>query len=284
MAPFGLVTASVSLLAKSFNVFTCTSTLARVVHTSFRNPVKCLSTQVSGPPKRPLNGYMRYVMQQKPSVVSQNPEIKLIEVVRKIAHEWRLMSPEQKRPFEDAYLREKEVFKVNLQKYQAQLTPQQIEQQAIEKRQRMAKRKAIRKKREANSMGKPKRPRSAFNIFMSEHFEEARGADTQTKLKTLLNDWSSLFSHQKQVYAQLAEDDKIRYKNEMKSWEDHMVEIGREDLIRDKTWKKKAAEAKKAKKVKKAAAKTPKVAKAKSKTTKKTKKSTVKVVKKTKKT
>lgn len=38
-----------------------------------------------------------------------------------------------------------------------------------------------------------------------------------------------------QVYTQLAEDDKIRYKNEMKSWEDHMVEIGREDVIREQT-------------------------------------------------
>lgn len=52
-----------------------------------------------------------------------------------------------------------------------------------------------------------------------------------------------------QVYTQLAEDDKIRYKNEMKSWEDHMVEIGREDLIRERTLstkKKPAAKAKKA--------------------------------------
>ena len=38
-----------------------------------------------------------------------------------------------------------------------------------------------------------------------------------------------------QVYTQLAEDDKIRYKNEIKSWEDHMMEIGREDLIREQT-------------------------------------------------
>ena len=34
---------------------------------------------------------------------------------------------------------------------------------------------------------------------------------------------------------QLAEDDKIRYKNEIKSWEEHMLEIGREDLLREIT-------------------------------------------------
>lgn len=64
-----------------------------------------------------------------------------------------------------------------------------------------------------------------------------------------------------QVYVQLAEDDKVRYKNEIKSWEEHMSEIGRQDLIREQTRsakrksvaKKKGAKAAKAKVVKKTA-------------------------------
>ncbi|XP_077359178.1 transcription factor A, mitochondrial isoform X2 [Festucalex cinctus] len=272
--------------------------IRRVVHAAYGSPVKCLSTQTSGPPKKPLNGYMRYVLQQKPVVVSWNPEIKLIDAIRKIAHEWRLMSPEQKRPFEDAYLREKETFTMELQRYQAQLTPAQVEQQALEKRRRMAKRKAIRKKREATNMGKPKRPRTPFNIFMSEHFVEAKGANVSAKMKSLQDDWRNLFSNQKQIYTQLAEDDKIRYKNEMESWEDNMMEIGRQDLLRDKTLssqkkkaaeadkakKKKAPETKKAKKKTTATAKKKVVAKAKSRTVKKKAKSiVVKAAKKTKK-
>lgn len=35
-----------------------------------------------------------------------------------------------------------------------------------------------------------------------------------------------------QVYIQLANDDKIRYYNEMKSWEEQMLEVGRNDLLR----------------------------------------------------
>lgn len=38
---------------------------------------------------------------------------------------------------------------------------------------------AVRSIQELTSLGKPKRPRSPFNIFMSEHFEEARGSSTQ---------------------------------------------------------------------------------------------------------
>lgn len=43
---------------------------------------------------------------------------------------------------------------MDLQHYQAQLTPAQIQQQALEKKQKMAKRKAIRKKRVRRETGK----------------------------------------------------------------------------------------------------------------------------------
>lgn len=33
---------------------------------------------------------------------------------------------------------------------------------------------------------------------------------------------------------QLSEDDMVRYRNEIKAWEEQMVEIGREDLVRRK--------------------------------------------------
>ncbi|XP_031729778.1 transcription factor A, mitochondrial [Anarrhichthys ocellatus] len=294
MAPFSLVTASVSWLAKSFSVFSSTSTLARctsVLPAAYVNPVRCLTSQASGPPKRPLNGYLRYVLQQQPVITRHNPEIKSVDIIRRIAQQWRTMSPEQKQPFQEASLQAREQFKVDLQHYQAQLTPAQVQQQALEKRQRMAKRKAIRKKRELTNLGKPKRPRSPFNIFMSEHFVEARGTTTQAKMKSLLEDWKNLFGHQKQVYMQLAEDDKIRYKNEMKSWEDHMMEIGREDLIREQTLstKKKPAAKRLAAKTgpNKAKAKAVKKATAtgKSKTSRKTaKSSSVKTARTTKKT
>lgn len=40
---------------------------------------------------------------------------------------------------------------------------------------------------------------------------------------------------------QLAEDDKVRYKNEMKAWEEHMTELGRQDLVRRKESRRKKA-------------------------------------------
>ena len=52
----------------------------------------------------------------------------------------------------------------------------------------------------------------------------------QVKLKAINENWKNLSNSQKQVYIQLAKDDRIRYYNEMRSWEDQMMEVGRKIL------------------------------------------------------
>ena len=52
----------------------------------------------------------------------------------------------------------------------------------------------------------------------------------QVKLKAINENWKNLSNSQKQVYIQLAKDDRIRYYNEMKSWEEQMMEVGRKIL------------------------------------------------------
>ncbi|KAM9462228.1 transcription factor A, mitochondrial [Clarias gariepinus] len=244
MAPFNFVTVGANLLARSLGLFSSAVT----VRCSCVAPALKHFSTTAGPPKRPLTAYMRYVKEQQPIVVRQNPEVKIVDIVRKIAQQWRTLTPEEKRPFEEASMAAREQYKVDKKAYQDQLTPAQSAAIAEEKRQKMAKRKAIRKKRELNSLGKPKRPRSAFNIFMAEHFEEAKGSSMTGKMKSLFDDWKSLSLSQKQIYMQLAEDDKVRYKNEIKTWEEHMVELGREDLVRRRESRRKKAATKSGKK------------------------------------
>ncbi|XP_039627527.1 transcription factor A, mitochondrial isoform X2 [Polypterus senegalus] len=190
------------------------------------------STSSLNPPKRPLTGYLRYAMQKQPILLKQYPALRIVEITKKIAQEWRGMTPDQKKPFLEAASLAREKYKQDIEKFNAQLTPAQAAAFKEEKRQKRVKRKLMRRKRELTVLGKPKRPRSAFNIFMAEHFVEAKGVSLQEKMKGLFNEWVRLNSSQKQGYMRLAEDDKIRYKNEIKSWEDHMIRIGREDLVR----------------------------------------------------
>ncbi|KAG7462928.1 hypothetical protein MATL_G00189900 [Megalops atlanticus] len=196
--------------------------------------VKNLSTTSDGPPRRPPTGYIRFMTQQHPVISKQYPDMKLVDITRKIAQQWKALTPAQKLPFEQAASAAREQYKADMIKYQSQLTPVQSAALKQEKQQKRAKRKVIKKKRELTMLGKPKRCRSAFNIFMAEHFEEAKGATMQGKMKSLMDDWQKLQDSYKKIYMQLAEDDKVRYENEMKSWEEHMREIGREDLIRRK--------------------------------------------------
>ena len=77
--------------------------------------------------------------------------------------------------------------------------------------------KAFIEKRELTMLGKPKRPRSTYNIFIAEHFQEPKDGTSQVKLKTVSENWKNLSSSLKQVYTQLAKDEKVRYCNEMKS-------------------------------------------------------------------
>ncbi|XP_067908583.1 transcription factor A, mitochondrial [Heterodontus francisci] len=186
------------------------------------------------PPKRPLNAYLRYVVEQHQILFKQNPDVKVAEKTKWIAQAWRQLTPDQKQPYEIAANDEKLKYKVQLAAFKAKLTPAQLASLKEEKRQKLAKRRTMRKKRKLTMLGKPKRPRTAFNIFMAENFDEAKGATSQAKLKNLQDEWHRLSDPQKQVYTQLAEDDKIRYQNEIRSWEEQMIETGHEDVIRVK--------------------------------------------------
>ncbi|NXT93136.1 TFAM factor, partial [Anhinga rufa] len=195
-------------------------------------------------PKRPLTAYFRFMKENHPAFRQRNPEMSNVELVKKIAGAWKELPASQKQVYEEARKTDWQRYEEQLAAYKAQLTPAQAVALKEERKKRLAKRRSFRAKRELTVLGKPKRPRSSFNIFVSENFQESEGLTPVAKLKQLFDTWQKLSSSQKQPYLQLAEDDKVRYENEMKSWEAKMVELGREDLIRSKNQrpKKKTAE------------------------------------------
>ncbi|NXA20789.1 TFAM factor, partial [Ibidorhyncha struthersii] len=183
-------------------------------------------------PKRPLTAYFRFLKENRSAFRQKNPEMSNTELVKKIAGAWKDLPASQKQVYEEARKTDWQRYAEQLATYKAKLTPAQAAALKEERRKRLAKRRSFRAKREMTVLGKPKRPRSGFNIFVSENFQESEGISPAAKLKQLFDVWRKLSSSQKQPYLQLAEDDKVRYENEMKSWEAKMVELGREDLIR----------------------------------------------------
>ncbi|XP_037661179.1 transcription factor A, mitochondrial isoform X2 [Choloepus didactylus] len=192
------------------------------------------SSTLDSYPKKPLTSYIRFSKEQLPIFKAQNPDAKNSDLVKKIAQLWRELPDAEKKIYEDAYRTDWQAYKEEINRIQDRLTPSQIVSLEKEIMQKRLKKKALIKKRELTMLGKPKRPRSAYNIFISESFQESKENSSQAKLKTVNENWKNLSGSQKQVYIQLAKDDKIRYDNEMKSWEEQMIEVGRNDLIRRK--------------------------------------------------
>uniref|UniRef100_A0A9L0JXB3 Transcription factor A, mitochondrial n=1 Tax=Equus asinus TaxID=9793 RepID=A0A9L0JXB3_EQUAS len=169
---------------------------------SFAYMPRWFSSALGSYPKKPMTSYVRFSKEQLPIFRAQNPDAKNSELIKKIAQVWRELPDSEKKIYEDAYRADWQAYKEEINRLQEQLTPSQMVSLEKEITQKRLKKKALIKKR--------------------------------VKLKTVNENWKNLSSSQKQVYIQLANDDKIRYYNEMKSWEEQMIEVGRNDLIRRK--------------------------------------------------
>uniref|UniRef100_A0A8C9AUT1 Transcription factor A, mitochondrial n=1 Tax=Prolemur simus TaxID=1328070 RepID=A0A8C9AUT1_PROSS len=167
---------------------------------SFVYVPKWFSSALASYPKKPMTSYLRFSKEQLPIYKARNPDAKNTELIKKIAEVWRDLPDSEKKIYEDAYRADWEAYKEEVNRIQEQLTPSQVLSLEKEIMQKRLKKKSLIKKR--------------------------------AKLKSINENWKNLSSSEKQVYFQLAKDDKIRYHNEIKSWEEQMIEVGRADLVR----------------------------------------------------
>nr|KAF6459342.1 transcription factor A, mitochondrial [Rousettus aegyptiacus] len=148
---------------------------------SFAYIPRWFSSTLSSYPKKPMTSYVRFSKEQLPIFKAQNPDAKNSELIKKIAELWRELPESEKKVYEDAYKADWQAYKEEINRIQEQLTPSQMVSLEKEIMQKRLKKKAIIKKRELTMLGKPKRPRSAYNIFISERFQEAKDGTSQVK-------------------------------------------------------------------------------------------------------
>ncbi|XP_064344239.1 transcription factor A, mitochondrial isoform X2 [Camelus dromedarius] len=165
---------------------------------SFAYVPRWYSSNLTGYPKKPMTSYVRFSKEQLPLFKAQNPDAKNSELIKKIAELWRELPDSEKKIYEDAYRADWQAYKEEINRIQEQLTPSQVVLLEKEIMQKRLKKKALIKKRELTMLGKPKRPRSAYNIFIAERFQEAKDGTSQVKLKTVNENWKNLSSSQKQ--------------------------------------------------------------------------------------
>ncbi|EHB10078.1 Transcription factor A, mitochondrial [Heterocephalus glaber] len=174
---------------------------------------KWFSSTLNGYPKKPVNSYIRFTREKMNILRAQYPELKVTELAKRLGEQWKELSDAEKKMYEDAYKEEWKAYREEVNRIHEVLTPAERKSLVESRAQRFFKGERVIKKKELLMLGKPKRARTAYNIFLSEYLPTCEGATIQ-------------------VYEHLAKDDKIRYANEIRSWEERMIEDGRSDLVR----------------------------------------------------
>ncbi|XP_069705381.1 transcription factor A, mitochondrial-like isoform X2 [Periplaneta americana] len=119
-------------------------------------------------PKKPLTPYFRFMAQIRPNLLHKNPHTKPTDIIKLVAQEWEKTDMTLRQKLEAEYKREMVDFVSANVKYEQSLTNEQREE--IKKAKVViAHSKEKRKlKKKMKELGKPKRPASAFLLFLSE--------------------------------------------------------------------------------------------------------------------
>nr|XP_054099017.1 transcription factor A, mitochondrial isoform X2 [Callithrix jacchus] len=180
----------------------CTGCGSRLSYpVSFVYSPKWFSSVVARYPKKPVSSYIRFSQEQLPIFRAQNPDVKTTELIRRIAERWRELPESEKKIYEDAYRAAWVVYKEEVNRIEAKLTPCEIMSLKKEVINKNLKRKLVLKKRELALLGKPKKARTAYNIYVAECFQEAKEGTPQKKLKTVVENWKNLSSSEKKAHS-----------------------------------------------------------------------------------
>ena len=150
-------------------------------------------------PKRPLNAYMMFSIQQRANILENNPDAKLGDVAKAVSRHWKDLSPERVAAY-------KRTSQLGAQKY----------------RNRMA---AYNKRAPSQEMLfkiygiKPRGPRSSYNFFVKTNYSTAmRVAPAKSfgeLIRTLANMWAQMPENTKRVYVVHAKADRTRWETDM---------------------------------------------------------------------
>lgn len=156
-------------------------------------------------PKRGKSAYIFFGMEMRPKIKEQNPGIAVTEVSVKLGELWKKITPNRKKKFEklaDAdkvrYIEEMKVYKPDAKMFKQG----------------------------------PKRNLTAFFHFCAEKRQEVKSEHPEYKASEVARQlgrmWREDFSdtESRQVWIDMASNDKLRYENEKKAWlEEHPEEV-----------------------------------------------------------
>jgi len=147
-------------------------------------------------PKKPLSAYFLFSQAERLKVKGENPEFSVIDVAKEIGRRWATVDPLLKATYEKKYQEAKELYDIEMGPYKTQ-----------------------KKKKDPKA---PKQPMSAYFIFSAEQRSKVKDENPSLSFteiaKELGRRWGDLNPSEKQKYQARADQERVKYENNMNSY------------------------------------------------------------------
>ncbi|GMQ01219.1 hypothetical protein CsSME_00047927 [Camellia sinensis var. sinensis] len=187
--------------------------------------------------KRPSPPYILWCKDQWNEIKKANPEAEFKETSIILGTKWKMVSAEEKKPYEEKYQAEKEAYLMVvgnekreneamklLEEEQKQRTAMELLDQYLQFKQE-AEKDNKKTKKEKDPL-KPKQPMSAFFVFTNER-RAALLAESKSVLevaKITGEEWKNMTEKQKKPYEKIAKQNKEKYLEEMEAYKQRKEE------------------------------------------------------------
>lgn len=157
-------------------------------------------------PKAAVNAYILFSRDNRDDVKSENPDMKAIDITKKLAEMWKESDEDLKKEYKEKSEQDKERYTKELESY----VPKEGFQNPKEKKT---------KSKKTKKTG-PKKPLNAYMWFCNDKRDELKGKGFNNTeiLREMGRLWKELTDKKKKPYLKKAEEDKERYEEEMKNY------------------------------------------------------------------
>lgn len=165
-------------------------------------------------PKKPMTPYFRFMKDVRPEIAASNPKVHLTEIVKLVAKRWADVDEKKKKMYEEEYKKDQIAYIGQRAAYESQLTDEQKEQIKDYKRNVMLIKEKREVKKKLSTLGKPKKPISAFLHYLAEERVKAphKIGSFRDWQKSTAEKWKKLSESDKEKYNKIAKTDLQKYK------------------------------------------------------------------------
>ncbi|XP_018378487.1 PREDICTED: ARS-binding factor 2, mitochondrial [Trachymyrmex cornetzi] len=182
-------------------------------------------------PKKPPNIFILYYNSVRNELQKEYPHCKLTELSKIASEKWTQIDPTIKQNLQKQFREQFSIYKQKLMDYENSLTNEQKMEIKLLKKGHTLKQGEIKQK--LMELGKPKRPLSAFMLFMQSK-KNTKNPHKSHKdwINDITNEWKNMTMINKSKYNAEASDLLKKYKIEMQKWEEEMIRTGHYNIVK----------------------------------------------------